>query len=813
MRKTSKLRRRGAILPLIVVMLVALLGFLALAIDIGVIAVAKTQCQDAADNAALAGARSLDGSASGNATAATTTAKAAAAVNTILSQTVTSSQMAVQHGAYHYDYSGMTFTPQFPPTAPDNYNLTQVTLTPKTSGFFSRIFGLTSFNVQATAIAAHRPRDVAIVLDFSGSMNNETDLWNCETYLGSMQNTPNNTDPLFPQWGVYKPGYSSGATMQCTSSDSRVGYCNITTSIGGIPALVNDFYSNNRGGSAASAFTAAAGATSTTPVGDNCLTTNKNATTTPGRTIAEISGSSSLSNTDNLNFVSKGYNNYTGKAFNGYTQGPGYWGKTFFAWPPDPTNDWRKNYFFMPGGVTPVANNTALWDSNGNWLQPSGNYVINYKAILNWIAKVAPNPFPTQLRSGNILYYSAIPTDVPAASYDHTVLNSTITNQDQRFWKEYIDFTLGVWRDPYGNVQVPGTPTCSYGPDFACGDGTGLSITGPDTATKYNGIAFVAPTDNPERPRHRLWFGPMTMIQFILDTSVSPGTLHDISMVPAKLGIAGALADIQQNHPNDMVSMIYYARPSYSGEPANVGTFDNPISSLGRNYTTLINSLWYPPNSGSADVRPWDTNGGLVPRAHGDYCSNTATSYGLMLAYNQLSGNTSLQTSSMGGYGRKGAQRLVILETDGLANASTSAGTTNAGAYQGYFNIGLANSYSSSGVDPNTDAINVAKQICAMYNDSSYGLPGFSTTTKQVSIQCIAFGAIFEPTTPASDNAAGISLLQQISTLGGSTFPSSPSDPNDGYKWCIGTLSQRQSKLQQAFTKIFDSEVSIILVK
>ena len=43
-------------------------------------------------------------------------------------------------------------------------------------------------------------------------------------------------------------------------------------------------------------------------------------------------------------------------------------------------------------------------------------------------------------------------------------------------------------------------------------------------------------------------------------------------------------------------------------------------------------------------------------------------------------------------------------------------------------------------------------------------------------------------------------MLQSISTIGGSTFPSSASDPTNGYKWCIGTLSQRQALLQQAFT-------------
>jgi hypothetical protein len=38
-------------------------------------------------------------------------------------------------------------------------------------------------------------------------------------------------------------------------------------------------------------------------------------------------------------------------------------------------------------------------------------------------------------------------------------------------------------------------------------------------------------------------------------------------------------------------------------------------------------------------------------------------------------------------------------------------------------------------------------------------------------------------------------------------------DPTNGYKWCIGTLSQGQTKLQQAFTKISDDTISIVLVK
>ncbi len=630
-------------MPLVAVSLVMLFGFVALSIDLGIMAVAKTQCQNAADAAAMAGARTLTGATNGNATQATANAQAAAVANTVLSNTLQTSAVTVQNGAYHYNGASQTFSPMIPPVAPDNYNLTQASVAFTNATAFARIFKLTSFNITATATAANRPRDVTIVLDFSGSMNNETDLWNCESYLGSFLNTPNNTDTVFPQWGWYAPGYSANATLQCTSTNPLVGNCNITTTVQGVPPLVNDFYSNNRGSSAASAFSAAsASVTNTTPGGDAPLT--KKASTSPALTWLDVVGTTATQ-----------YTGYAG--FKGYTQGPGYWGKTFFLWPPDPNsaNDWRKKFFFLSDGVTPCNNDTALYDSNGNWLNPTGNYVINYKAILAWIAN-SPNPFPTQLRAGNVLYYSSIPTDVPASAYDHTQPNSNITNASQRFWKEYIDFTLGVWMDPFGNIQNPGTSTCSYGPDFQAGSGT-IQVTGPDVNQPGPTGVFLDKNDNPLRPRHRFWFGPATMIQYMLDTGIIPGTAHDVSMVPAKLGIAGTLQDIQNNHPNDLVSVCAFARPTYTGE-TGVGKFDSPLNNMGRNYTSMINSLWYPPNSGSADVSPWDANGNLTPCAHGDYCSNTATSYGLMLAYNQFSTNSALVGQGMGGNGRVARKSL-----------------------------------------------------------------------------------------------------------------------------------------------------------
>ncbi|HEV3166440.1 MAG TPA: pilus assembly protein TadG-related protein, partial [Isosphaeraceae bacterium] len=179
--KSARSRRRGNILPLTALMMVGLCGFVALAVDVGTVAVAKTQAQDAADAAALSATRSIDGSTSPNLTLATTNANTTAAANPVLSKALTSAEITVTYGSYHYDTTSQTFDPQYPPVAPDNYNLANVTVTHQINTSFARVLGITTASISATATAAHRPRDVSIILDYSGSMNNESDTWNCET--------------------------------------------------------------------------------------------------------------------------------------------------------------------------------------------------------------------------------------------------------------------------------------------------------------------------------------------------------------------------------------------------------------------------------------------------------------------------------------------------------------------------------------------------------------------------------------------------------------------------------------------------------
>src|SRR5439155_24603155 len=159
-----------------------------------------------------------------------------------------------------------------------------------------------------------------------------------------------------------------------------------------------------------------------------------------------------------------------------------------------------------------------------------------------------------------------------------------------------------------------------------------------------------------------------------------------------KLGIRAALTDIQNNHPNDLVSLIMFSTPKISTSDT-FSRFNRERVGLSRNYSNMQDALWYPPSTvgnSNATVTPYDTNNIEVPRAFGGTCY----AYPLMVAYNQFSGNTALQsyssgqpTGDAGGMGRKGAQKVIIFETDGAPNTTATATLTNLGGYNSYYNV------------------------------------------------------------------------------------------------------------------------------
>src|SRR5262249_21637988 len=110
--------------------------------------------------------------------------------------------------------------------------------------------------------------------------------------------------------------------------------------------------------------------------------------------------------------------------------------------------------------------------------------------------------------------------------------------------------------------------------------------------------------------------------------------------------------------------------------------------------------------------------------------------------------------------------------------------------------------------------LNVASRLVARETDTTNG-PGFATPRKPVVIHCVAFGAVFEPTAAGGEAANAMALLQQVSALGGTGFPSSVTDTTspEFYKICTGTLDERRDKLRQAFSKIMSQGVPIIMVQ
>src|SRR5947209_8089068 len=160
-RHAAKGERRGTILPMVAIGLIALFGFIALAVDVGMLAVARTQCQNAADAAAMAGARTLTGDASTDNAAATAVLNAvdAATTNSVLSQPLTAAEVTVQVGSYAYDPVNKSFpSPPFqnlvtvaPGSSPgqnptDSWSLVQATVNYQGQYAFGKIFGLSSFN-------------------------------------------------------------------------------------------------------------------------------------------------------------------------------------------------------------------------------------------------------------------------------------------------------------------------------------------------------------------------------------------------------------------------------------------------------------------------------------------------------------------------------------------------------------------------------------------------------------------------------------------------------------------------------------------
>lgn len=879
LRHTS--RRRGSILPLLAISIVALMGMIALAVDIGVLTVARTQAQDIADLTALAGARMLNGDASDSSNrnkinTAIATAQNRADDNRILNQTLTSSQVQLRVGTYTYNSAVQRFIASYPSSpGSEAWSVMEVTINGTVPTYFGKVFNINSFALKTQATAAHRPRDVALILDFSGSMK-----FGCESHYprgGNDLAGALNGDSVYPKFGHW---YSMSQRTLASSLTSPTGNNttinpmrrtilfqdsggethasnNMTIESNGGPPVIQDFLSGTSGSFANAFHNPQSGAynpaltptampapdnfqdqtdSPVTYVGDKHPRWNRQSSGTNwAKTVVEHTQGSTtlLSNGHAVNQSMPGGLPWEGIAqsstypvddavgygvnFKGYSMGPGYYGKTFFIWPPDPRYtpganptaintstvgpvrdtsnrylcDWRKRFFlYGPSHATtslrntPVDDNSVLFSSTGYLKQPSSTtFVVNYAAILAWL-KSGPQVLPPSLAAGRVRYYSSIPDTIPSSGL----------SLDQVFWKRYIDTVLGIRSSNLAGRTFHGEETTGWGT---------IRITAKSSLTA-SPKPYMHYNDNPMRPRAHFWFGPYTMLMFLTNDNDGgdnfwPGTCHEAQCWQLKAGINSALDDIKLNHPNDWACMIYFSTES---------GYATPRCTLGRNYTKMKNALFFPfslldtLSTGTNEVRPYDssfnyTGDADIPNARGSTCPEMA----FKVAYNQFSG-------ASGYSGRRGAAKVVIFETDGVPNHHCGGSFQNNGAYLSLYTGSIGSVTSDGNNSPNaTDpAVNVVTRICALDSASQ---PGYSTSRMPARVHAIGFGDLFE-TSSSTANAARTFLLR-VQKAGNTSASTDTAIEN--YKIITGDYETRIESLKQALERIMQSGIQVSLIR
>ncbi len=497
--------------------------------------------------------------------------------------------------------------------------------------------------------------------------------------------------------------------------------------------------------------------------------------------------------------------------------------------------DWRQRFF----GTT---DNTVLFNTSTGSLNIPGTYSINYGNILTWLTQ-SPNPFPTQLRAGRIKYYGSIPTAITGSWPDY---GST----DQRFWVEVIDHILGFRQTAAGtyadiNGGNPSSKTLAgYGADFAWDS---VSLSAPPSSQPN----YMTYGDNPARPLLRHWFSPILMVDYLQNYNMASnvkgyffmqaGDTYEAPLYTAKQAYVAAINTMQLNHPNDWVSVVPYSWPRSAANgraagPNTYGRFNCVMSPLGPNYSYATASLLFPFSTINADgscnnteITPYDADPatGLTPsanfvdtpRADGDTCFAMA----LMLCYNQFAvtstGDATLRsyvtsspitfpTGMAGGMGRKGAQKVIIFETDGLPNCMATATLNDAGTYK-YYSVRYDMNKPQSSEFPTVRpaGLNNATVLNQVYSLVQQLSTDYSTSRNPFRLYAIGFGPVFQ----GPDASSALTTLQTMQYYAGTQTDATIALPSN--QIITGTGDQMTANLSSAFTGILQKGVQIALIK
>ncbi len=371
--------------------------------------------------------------------------------------------------------------------------------------------------------------------------------------------------------------------------------------------------------------------------------------------------------------------------------------------------------------------------------------------------------------------------------------------------------------------------------------------TAVDTSIEFFQIGYMNYDDNPRRPRMQWWFGAHTLIDYLGNDQTNrrmwPGTVPEAQSWACKMGIQTAITDIKNNHPNDHLGLIFFAAPKKSS--GGGGRFNEARVALrsmgdGDHYERLINSLWFPSkvvNGNTTEIWYDDSNMSSLPIANG----STAPAMAFRLAYNQFSSSTAVndlryyakdaqganpvahRVGIAGGLGRRGAQKMIIFETDGVPNTKAYAGFVRKGSAndnQSYYNVRVYdpnqwnnsnNQFPNNSGPSHTDDLYAVAETIANPEDHT-SKPGYSSARRPVLIHSIGYGSLFEPANSGSQQTTALGILQTVQYKGNTADSSSGSDfPN--YKRIYGTTSERVDRMKEAFTRIMQDGVSVALLQ
>lgn len=146
-------------------MMIIMIGMVAFALDLGFMTNDKTELRRTADAAALAGAGALVNG--------TSPAGSAVYEYVNLNQTggraIPSNNVGIQYGSWNRTTKLFTAGGSQP-------SAVEVTLSAQRPYFFGRVFGKTNFTTTTKAVATYQPREIMLVLDYSGSMSDDSEL-------------------------------------------------------------------------------------------------------------------------------------------------------------------------------------------------------------------------------------------------------------------------------------------------------------------------------------------------------------------------------------------------------------------------------------------------------------------------------------------------------------------------------------------------------------------------------------------------------------------------------------------------------------